>query len=54
MLSTKLKARMDKLRVAILSTNRSICGAIVDPNQLDSITRLVEDLPGGSPYASDP
>ena len=40
---TKLRARMDKLRIGDPMDKSIDVGAIVDPSQLESITRIVED-----------
>ena len=40
---TKLRARMDKLRIGDPMDKSIDVGAIVDPSQLESITRMVED-----------
>ncbi|WP_146346325.1 aldehyde dehydrogenase family protein [Falsiphaeobacter marinintestinus] len=48
----KLKARMDKLRIGNPLDKCIDVGAVVDPVQLDSITRMVESSGAGEVYKS--
>ncbi|MEO1556239.1 MAG: aldehyde dehydrogenase family protein [Pseudomonadota bacterium] len=50
---TKLRARMDKLRIGDPLDKSIDVGAVVDPVQLDTITKMVADNTSGETYQSN-
>src|SRR6056297_3289284 len=50
---TKLRARMDKLRVGSPMDKSVDVGAVVDPKQLETITRLVDGNTAGETYRAN-